>query len=284
MSLDITTGEIVDEVIPALTYDEARTLTDEINNDTLQASIKVAQAWQGQAWKPLGYKSWEEYADAELPLLGSNQANRHVLLVSLRNVGMSTRAIAAVTGLHPTTIGRHVSGAANAAPEVTGVDGKTYPSKITRRESVSETVEYETPHREGVDGDGESNAGDASDGDGVDSHDVEQLEPESTPVVPVGSAPTGGEVEAAADGDEVEGISTHPSGATSPKPFMSVPAVASAVRQALKLAKFDAGQIRQLNNPDLDFTIDSWIVSAEQFAAAWRASKPSHLRIVEGPE
>lgn len=268
MSLvDTTTGEVVDEVVPALTYDEARALTDEINNDTLQASIKVAQAWQGQAWKPLGYKSWEDYADAELPLLGSNQANRHVLLVSLRNVGMSTRAIAAVTGLHHSTIAR---GVANATPEVTGVDGKTYPSKITRRESVSETVEYETPHGEGVDGDDTGSDGEIGGPELPES----ELSPEiSTPPETVGLT-----------GETVEQTEPQSSAPVSPtRRLVTVHDFLEPVKSSW-LTGVDPAVFWGLNNPDMADTFLMWVDSMTAYGQQLRAAQPNHLRLVGGTE
>lgn len=50
------------------------------------------------------------------------------MVASLRKAGMSTRAIAAATGMDQRTVRRDLGGGeANAAPEpVTGLDGKSY--------------------------------------------------------------------------------------------------------------------------------------------------------------
>ncbi len=144
VSVDTDTGEVLSgDVIEELDAAAARALTDRINHSTMLAAQLVVEAWEGRAWKSLGYRSWEDYADAELPLLGSTPANRHVLLVGLRKVGMSVRAISATTGLGIGTVHRHTSGVPNGTPDtVTGTDGKqydpTHPSKIRR----SETVEF----------------------------------------------------------------------------------------------------------------------------------------------
>ena len=134
VSVDTDTGEVLSgDVIQELDAAAARALTDRIVHSTTLAAPLVADAWQGRAWKSLGYKSWEDYADAELPTLGTNQSDRHVLLVGLRKVGMSTRAIGVVTGLHPTTVGRHVSGAANAAPVSKAFFANKLPLKFSPR-------------------------------------------------------------------------------------------------------------------------------------------------------
>jgi hypothetical protein len=139
--VDVLTGEVLSgDLIHELDESEARALTDRIVHSTTLAAQLVAEAWQGRAWKALGYKSWESYADAELPMLGSNSSNRHVLLVGLRNVGMSTRAISAVTGLGVGTVHRHTSGVPDGTPDrasTTGTDGKQYPSKVRRTKRLS---------------------------------------------------------------------------------------------------------------------------------------------------
>lgn len=258
MSLvNTNTGEVVDEVVPALTYDEARALTDEINNDTLQASIKVAQAWQGQAWKPLGYKSWEDYADAELPMLGTTRADRHVLLVGLRNVGMSTRAIAAVTGLHHSTVAR---GVANATPEITGTDGKTYPA--TRPPLATNSK-----------GEGDDDTG--SDGE-IGGPELPESEPSpktSTPPETVGLA-----------GETVEQTEPQPSAPVSPtRRLVTVHDFLKPVKSSW-LTGVDPAVFWGLNNPDMADTFLMWIDSMTAYGQQLRATKPNHLRLVGGTE
>ena len=258
MSLvNTNTGEFVAEVIPALTYDEARALTDEINNDTLQASIKVAQAWQGQAWKPLGYKSWEDYADAELPLLGSNQANRHVLLVSLRNVGMSTRAIAAVTGLHHSTIAR---GVANATPEITGTDGKTYPA--TRPPLATNSK-----------GEGDDDTGSDGEIGGPELPESELSPKTSTPPETVGLT-----------GETVEQTEPQSSAPVSPtRRLVTVHDFLEPVKSSW-LTGVDPAVFWGLNNPDMADTFLMWIDSMTAYGQQLRAAQPNHLRLVGGTE
>lgn len=203
---DPTTGEVLSgEVIEELDAEAARALTDRINHSTVLAAQLVAEAWQGRAWKSLGYRSWEDYADAELPLLGSNSANRQVLLVGLRKVGMSTRAIAAATGLHHSTVAR---GVANATPdEITGTDGKQYdpshPSRIRRSETVEFAGEAGTGDGPAASSGGPSPASDA--GEAAIGDDAER-EPSTVHSSP--ASPTSGDATAphtVSDSDQADG-------------------------------------------------------------------------------
>lgn len=259
MSLvDTTTGEVVDEVVPALTYDEARALTDEINNDTLQASIKVAQAWQGQAWKPLGYKSWEDYADAELPMLGTTRAGRHVLLIGLRNVGMSTRAIAAVTGLHHSTVAR---GVANATPEITGTDGKTYPA--TRPPLATNSR-----------GEGDDDTGSDGEIGGPELPESELSPKTSTPPETVGLT-----------GETVEQTEPQSSAPVSPtRRLVTVHDFLKPVTSHSWLTGVDPAVFWELDNPKMAETFLTWVDSMTAYGQQLRAAQPNHLRLVGGTE
>lgn len=280
MSVVDTTTAPVDEVFPRLTHDQARQLTDDINACTVDAALMVAAAWKGQAWKALGYKNWEQYADEELPMLGSNRANRHVLLASLRNVGMSTRAIGAVTGLDHSTVSRHVSRAANAAPddsagvanatpEITGTDGKTYsatPSRTTRRESYSETTEYaNTTEGGGVDGkplDGD--AGNPS--DGADSHDVGRSEPEPPPEL------SGPQTEA---GQEIldEAFNVDTTALEMSKDFGRLLDI---------LRRWTPESVIELNDPDIIQTVVNLTGTVRDWFHRFNNPEPIRLSVIEG--
>lgn len=62
----------------------------------------------------------------------------------MREIGMSTRAIAAATGTSQTQVRRDLLGEPNGAPAnyapVTGMDGKTYPSSQPRREQMERFI------------------------------------------------------------------------------------------------------------------------------------------------
>jgi len=113
---------------------DAIAITAAIRSDLRAAWDKVAAAYHGRAWVPLGYDSWDDYCEAEFD--GSRiripREQRRDVVTSLREEGLSLRAIAAVTGQNERTIRRDLaSPAANAAPAseqpaTTGLDGKTY--------------------------------------------------------------------------------------------------------------------------------------------------------------
>lgn len=245
------------EVFPLLAENEARLLTDEINSDAVSVAVKVAQAWRGQAWKALGYKSWEDYADAELPMLGTTRADRHVLLIGLRNVGMSTRAIAAVTGLHHSTVAR---GVANATPEITGTDGKTYPA--TR-----------PPHATNSRGEGDDDTGSDGEIGGPELPESELSPKTSTPPETVGLT-----------GETVEQTEPQSSAPVSPtRRLVTVHDFLEPVKSSW-LTGVDPAVFWGLNNPDMADTFLMWIDSMTAYGQQLRAAQPNHLRLVGGTE
>lgn len=268
MSLvDADTGEVLTdaEVIEELDADAARALTDRIVRSVTFAAELVAEAWQGRAWKSLGYRSWEDYADAELPTLGTNSANRHVLLVGLRNVGMSTRAIASVTGLHHSTVAR---GVANATPdEVVGTDGKQYPSKIRR----TETVEFDS---------GEAAIGDDAGLDaGAGNPPVETgSSPESPTDVEPGSAPSDSGAATPPDPVEDEGTARPEPSTGSP-----APAIARGLKQVTEFfTVWKPDQIHALNDPDIALTVDLLIPIVADWVESYVDTQPTGLTVIEG--
>lgn len=84
-------------------------------HDDLVAVIQ--RAYDGQAWKALGYHNWGVLCAAEFPDMRLPQPVKQ----QLRSAGMSTRAIAAVSGASKTTVAR------TTVPNgtVVGLDGRT---------------------------------------------------------------------------------------------------------------------------------------------------------------
>lgn len=94
--------------IEPLTEAQARELTSKIRNRVTMVWGMVTQAYQGQAWKAMGYASWDEYTSAEF---GSSQLRlpreeRSEVVASLRDAGLSVRAIASATGTGYGTVRR----------------------------------------------------------------------------------------------------------------------------------------------------------------------------------
>lgn len=261
--VDLTTGEVLSgDVIEELDAAAARALTDRINHSTMLAAQLVVEAWEGRAWKSLGYRSWEDYADAELPLLGSTPANRHVLLVGLRKVGMSVRAISATTGLGIGTVHRHTSGVPNGTPDtVTGTDGKQYdpshPSRIRR----SETVEF---------------AGEAGTGDGP-----AMSSGGPSPTFDPGEAATG-------DGAEREPSTVHPSPGSPPAPppederDAAVARLKRSIAKAHDLLTWKPEDIHALNDPDCAVRVTELMRQMAPWWETYKTTKPTGLVVHKG--
>ncbi len=119
----------------------AREVTDKIRAGLEGVHQLIIQAYQGRAWSSLGYLTWDEYVRREF----GNQSlrppleERDQVVQSLRDSGMSVRAIATATQLGRGTVGRVLddSGVPNGTPEqagsdtakVLGIDGKEYSSR-----------------------------------------------------------------------------------------------------------------------------------------------------------
>lgn len=117
-----------------LSASQARELTDRIKVGVEAIWELVKQAFQSRAWAALGYDSWDDYCTREFGTsrIRLPREERQEVVASMREIGMSTRAIAAATGTSKGTVDRALAGAPNGAPEpqpVTGTDGKTYTPK-----------------------------------------------------------------------------------------------------------------------------------------------------------
>ncbi|WP_104182881.1 hypothetical protein [Mycobacterium avium] len=119
----------------ALTVDTARALTDQIKHDAEALWDKIARAYHGRADVALGYESWDAYCIKEFGTarLRIPREERPEMVTSLRQAGLSYRAIEAATGLSRSTAERaakaRVPNETPAAPEpaaIAGTDGKTY--------------------------------------------------------------------------------------------------------------------------------------------------------------
>lgn len=134
------------------TPEAAREVTDQIKTGMESVYHLIRSAYRGRAWAVLGYRSWDEYVIREFGNLHLRPPleDRQDIVLSLREVGMSTRAIASSTQISESTVRRELrsAGASNDAPEresrvVVGVDGKTY-SPMTRAR-VAEPGEVSSP-------------------------------------------------------------------------------------------------------------------------------------------
>jgi hypothetical protein len=132
---------------PQCTPEQAREITERIKVGVEAVWHLIVQAYQGGAHRALGYSSWDDYCTREFGTsrIRLPREERQEVVASLRESGLSTRAISVVAGVDDRTVRRDIdaieAGAANAAPDrrgteveprfkesmkVKGTDGKSY--------------------------------------------------------------------------------------------------------------------------------------------------------------
>ena len=158
------TGEVLEPMSKA----EAEELTHGIKANLLATWDLITEAYQRQAWTALGYDSWDDYCRTEF---GSSRIKlpseeRREVVTSLRDAGLSIRAISAATGAATNTVRRDLQVSQSDTPQASrlgtpdlrreqvepipkgaktkGTDGKTY-AKTTTRKSEFTTTEKQGP-------------------------------------------------------------------------------------------------------------------------------------------
>jgi len=134
---------------------DARVLTDRIRAGLEGVFELIKSAYSGFAWKALGYSSWDEYVQREFGnlYLRPPREEREEIVSSMRDAGMSIRAIATATQLSYGTVQSDIAsstGDQNRSPlhadgdatvpttgidetRILGRDGRQYPAyKPTR--------------------------------------------------------------------------------------------------------------------------------------------------------
>ena len=115
---------------------DARSLTDKIKAGTAALWELIKEAYVSRAWASLGYASWDDYCTQEFGTsrIRLPREERREVVSSMREIGMSVRAIASATGTNRETIRQEVSGDRKLSPApVTGTDGKTYEGRRTAK-------------------------------------------------------------------------------------------------------------------------------------------------------
>ena len=92
--------------VSELDADNARALTDQIKQTVEVLWEMIAAAYHGRAWVALGYQSWDAYCDNEFQTsrLRLPREERAEVVSSLRDSGLSIRAITAATGASCNTV------------------------------------------------------------------------------------------------------------------------------------------------------------------------------------
>jgi hypothetical protein len=137
--------------------DTARALTDQIRDqsESLWELIKIA--YTHRAWAALGYDSWDAYVEAEFRgSLALPREDRAEVIMSLRDAGLSIRAIVSATGTSIGTVHRDLDDADDdpvdvdteePEPEpatITGTDGRNYRARRPRPGGGTKTPQPET--------------------------------------------------------------------------------------------------------------------------------------------
>jgi len=117
--------------LTTITRSQARTLTDRIKVAMEGTWLLIQEAYTSRAWAALDYASWDEYCTREFGTarLQLPREERREVVASLRESGLSVRAIASATRIDKNTVlsDLHVSEIQTPEPEITGTDGKVYP-------------------------------------------------------------------------------------------------------------------------------------------------------------
>lgn len=111
-----------------MTRVEATEITGKISDAINVAWELIIEAYQRRAWVALGYDNWDAYTSAEFGHLRLRlpREERQEIVASMREAGMSIRAIASATGASKNTIHGDLSQSGTGSVEVIGTDGKAY--------------------------------------------------------------------------------------------------------------------------------------------------------------
>jgi hypothetical protein len=138
------------EVVADMARDVARDLTDQIKVAVGATWELVKRAYEGRAWTALGYGSWDDYCSQEFGAsrLRLPREERQEVVASLRDSGLSIRAITAATGVSRRTVQGDLKEVAQSSPPatsdpdhpretpapqpITGTDGKRYATPIPK--------------------------------------------------------------------------------------------------------------------------------------------------------
>lgn len=170
---DAETGEVV----YVATADEARTLTDTIRAGLTTTWREVTLAYDGCVWLALGYGNWDEYLDGEfngaplqLPREGRPEA-----MQSMRDRGMSLRAIAAVTGQSKDSVARSTV-SNETVGKIQSRDGRERPTS-----SPAILAARARREREAAEAAAAKSAGGGNPSAGVDAPTIAPVDAASTP-------------------------------------------------------------------------------------------------------
>lgn len=116
--------------IVTVNKEQARTLTDRIKVAVEGTWLLIQEAYTSRAWAALGYSNWDTYCSEEFGAtrLRLPREERQEVVASLRESGLSIRAIVAATGVSDKTVSRDLREVSESTTpaSITGIDGKSY--------------------------------------------------------------------------------------------------------------------------------------------------------------
>lgn len=130
------------------THEEARALTDRIKIAVEGTWQLIREAYTSRTWAVLGYDSWDAYCAGEFgeTRLKLPREERQEIVASLRDSGLSIRAIASAAGTGTRQVQEALRGhvySETTPPQVLGTDGKTY--TVTREPQVVDAELVDEP-------------------------------------------------------------------------------------------------------------------------------------------
>lgn len=122
------------------TEQEARALTDRIKVAVEGTWLLIQEAYISRTWAALGYATWDAYCAAEFGTarLRLPREERQEVVASLRESGMSLRAISSATGISPATAMRDSRVSDETPAVILGTDGATYAAARPAPEPTSD--------------------------------------------------------------------------------------------------------------------------------------------------
>lgn len=124
----------------------ARSLVDQIRQSTghlletmADIEVMISTAYEGRAWIPLGYESWdalcgEEFTEARM---WTSIEERRERTRALSEAGLSTRAIGAVLGVHKDTVRNDARALANPTATLEGGENSPAAKPLTSGDASS---------------------------------------------------------------------------------------------------------------------------------------------------
>lgn len=110
--------------------DQARRITDRIKIAVEGTWDLIREAYESRVWAVLGYRNWDDYCVREFGAsrIRLPREDRQEVVASLRESGLSIRAIASATGIDEKTVGKDLRSTVGAShsSEVIGSNGKHY--------------------------------------------------------------------------------------------------------------------------------------------------------------